>query len=104
MPTLIVWFCGVRVGRVPAHVCCPDEKKKMLKALIMSYWVKDLVQKDKLDTALPHLLRAWGRLFACSQVCSEGPMGPSGTNLTFHTCTTLLGAYLFCIYLNRVMS
>lgn len=76
----------------------------MLKALIMCYWAKDLVQKDKLDTALPHLLRAWGRLFACSQVCSGGPLGPSGTSLTFHTCTTLLGAYLFCIYLNRVMS
>lgn len=31
--------------------------------------------------------------------------GPSGTSLTFHRChVSLLGAYLFCIYLNRVMS
>lgn len=30
----------------------------MLKALIMSHWIKDLVQKGKLDTAHgPHLQR-----------------------------------------------
>lgn len=71
----------------------------MLKALTMSYWVKDLVQKDKLDTARATLSENPGE-----SVCSEGPVGPSGTSLTFHTCATLLGAYLFCIYLNRVMS
>lgn len=62
MPTLIVWFCGVRVGRIPAYVCRPDEKKNMLKALIMSYWVKDLVQKDKLDTACATLTVSLGQV------------------------------------------
>lgn len=51
-----VLWCEGGQGTCPP-VCCPDEKKKMLKALIMSYWVKDLVQKDKLDPLqVPHLL------------------------------------------------
>lgn len=40
------------------QVCCSGEK--MLKALIMSYWVKDLVQKDKLDTARATLSESLG--------------------------------------------
>lgn len=40
------------------QVCCSDEK--MLKALIMSYWVKDVVQKDKLDTARATLTESPG--------------------------------------------
>lgn len=83
----ILW-CEGGAGYLP-HECCSDEKEKLLKALIMSYWVKDLVQKDKLDTAqVPHLLR----------VCSEGPVGPRGTSLTFrNACITARS--LFILYL-----
>lgn len=52
------WFCGVRVAGCLPQVCCSDEK--MLKALIMSYWVKDVVQKDKLDTARATLTESPG--------------------------------------------
>lgn len=58
MPTLmLVLWCEGWAGCLP-QVCCSDEK--MLKALIMSYWVKDLVQKDKLDTARATLTESPG--------------------------------------------
>lgn len=110
--TLIV-FCGLRVGRVSARVCCPGEQEKMLKALIMSFWEMDLVQ-DKLDTCasavIPQKTEGESSLAAFKFIW--GPWGfmcrPHGAKRdqphipTQHT--TLLGAYLFCIYFNRVMS